>query len=121
MDSDELRARRADVEELIGDDPSTFIAFRRGLAGADETTFTFTGRLVFLSMRTAATAERSPEVPELPVAEYPWLVMTYYNTEEVKAKDELDCISPTYGRRRFRVGFVARLEDRQEVLCRELA
>lgn len=120
MDVNELAARRRDVDEFIDEDPSEFTGYRKGIGGAAETTYSLTGRLVFAARRTATVAERSPEVPELPVAEYPWVVTTYHDSERVKAKDELDAVSPTYGRRRFFVGHVVLLEDKQEALCKEL-
>lgn len=120
MDADELAARRAEMAELIDEDPSSVTGYRRVVGGAGETSYSLTGRLVFAALRSATYVERAPEVPELPVAEYPWLVIAAYDAEAIKPKDELDIVSPTYGRRRFRVGFVVRLEDKQEALCKEL-
>jgi len=120
MDTNELRARRAEMLRLVNQDPSSITGYRKGIGGAGETSYALTGRLVFASVRNAAFVERRAEVPELPVAEYPWLVVTTYDEDAIKPKDELDIVSPTYGRRRFIVGFVVRLEDKQEALCKEL-
>ncbi len=89
----DLEARKRDIAQYIAEDSWAVTVYRKGQAGEDETTYSFTGRIAPAIFRATA-AERVPfaQPGEIGVTKMSWCVVAPYDTTPLSARDEVKAV-----------------------------